>query len=111
MLYEVITDLKDKRILIAEDNEINMKVAVHAIEGFCPNVSLAYDGKQAVELFKKENFDYILMDVQMPVLNGIEATKQIREIEKQRPNGNPVRIIAMTANTLREDVEYRNNFV
>ena len=99
-------DLKDKRILIAEDNEINMKVAVHAIEGFCPNVSLAYDGKQAVELFKKENFDYILMDVQMPVLNGIEATKQIREIEKQRLNGNPVRIIAMTANTLREDVEY-----
>ena len=99
-------DLKDKRILIAEDNEINMKVAVHAIEGFCPNVSLAYDGKQAVELFRKEKFDYILMDVQMPVLNGIEATKQIREIEKQQPNGKSVRIIAMTANTLREDVEY-----
>ncbi len=99
-------DLQNKRIMIVEDNQINMKVALHSINGFCPNISLAYDGKQAVELFQKEAVDFILMDIQMPVLNGIEATKQIREIEKQRKVTNPVKIIAMTANTMKEDVEY-----
>lgn len=99
-------DLQNKRIMIVEDNHINMKVALHSINSFCPNISLAYDGKQAVELFQKEAVDFILMDIQMPVLNGIEATKQIREIEKQRKVTNPVKIIAMTANTMKEDVEY-----
>jgi PAS domain S-box-containing protein len=99
-------DLQNKRVMIVEDNHINMKVALHSINGFCPNICLAYDGKQAVELFQKEAVDFILMDIQMPVLNGIEATKQIREIEKQRNVTTPVKIIAMTANTMKEDVEY-----
>ncbi len=99
-------DLQNKRIMIVEDNHINMKVALHSINSFCPNICMAYDGKQAVELFQKEEIDLILMDIQMPVLNGIEATKQIREIEKQRKVTHPVKIIAMTANTMKEDVEY-----
>ncbi len=100
------TNLQNKRIMIVEDNQINMKVALHSINSFCPNICLAYDGRQAVELFRKEAVDFILMDIQMPVLNGIEATKQIREIEKQRKVTTPVKIIAMTANTMKEDVEY-----
>lgn len=100
------SDLQHKRILIVEDNPVNMKVALHSIDGICPNITLAYDGKQAVEEFQKEQVDFILMDIQMPVLNGIEATKQIREIERQSNVTSPVKIIAMTANTMKEDVEY-----
>ena len=99
-------DLKNKRIMIVEDNPINMKVALHSVNSFCPNVYLAYDGKQAVELFQQGEIDFILMDIQMPVLNGIEAAKQIRAIESRRKVANPVKIIAMTANTMKEDVEY-----
>ncbi len=99
-------DFKNKRILIAEDNKINMQVAVYSLKPYCSNIFMAFDGKEAVEIFSKERVDYILMDVQMPVMNGIEATMQIRQIEKQTNPGTPVKIIAMTANTMREDVEY-----
>ena len=75
-------DFKDKRIMIVEDNLINMKVAIHSLKPFCSNIFEAYDGKEAVELFKTEEIDYILMDIQLPVMNGIEATIIIREIEK-----------------------------
>ena len=99
-------DFKDKRIMIVEDNRINMKVAIHSLKPFCSNILEAYDGKEAVDLFKKEKIDYILMDIQLPVMNGIEATILIREMEKLQGIENPVKIIAMTANTMREDVEH-----
>lgn len=96
---------KDKRFLIVEDNEINMKVANFTLKSVSQHVFSAYNGLQAIELFKSEKIDYILMDIQMPVMNGIEATLKIREIERQQGVEVPVKIIAMTANTLREDVE------
>ncbi|MGD9929271.1 MAG: PAS domain-containing protein [Mangrovibacterium sp.] len=99
-------NLQDKRIMIVEDNQINMKVAQHSLDNLCPHVFLAFNGRQAVDLFEKEEIDFILMDIQMPVLNGIEATILIREIEKRRKVENPVKIIAMTANTMKEDVEH-----
>ncbi|WP_372775371.1 PAS domain-containing protein [Mangrovibacterium sp.] len=105
-LGEFKSDFKKKRIMIVEDNRINMKVAEHSLKDFCPNLTLAYNGKEAIDLFEKEQFDYILMDIQMPVMNGVEATKLIREMEQQRSTEKAVRIIAMTANTMKEDVEH-----
>lgn len=97
--------LREKHILIVEDNKVSMQVAYHSIKPHCSNIYKAYDGREALEIFKKEKIDYILMDIQMPEMNGIEATKEIREIESKRNETSPVKIIAMTANTLREDVE------
>ena len=94
-----------KRIMVVEDNLINMKVARHILKNFCSGLVMAANGKEAVDLFRTETFDYILMDIQMPVMNGIDATKQIREIEQIHQVQQPVRIIALTANALKEDVE------
>ena len=96
---------KEKCFLIAEDNEINMKVATFTLKSVSSHVLSAYNGQQAVDLFKSGMVDYIPMDIQMPVLNGIEATHKIRAFEKQQGIEVPVKIIAMTANTMREDVE------
>lgn len=96
---------RNKRFLIVEDNEINMKVAKFSLNMISNFVFSAYDGLEAIEIFKSENIDFILMDIQMPLLNGIEATHQIREMEKGLGVEKPVKIIAMTANTMREDVE------
>ena len=99
------SDYKDKRFLIVEDNEINMKVARFSLGAVSPYIFSASNGREAVDIFMKEKVDFILMDIQMPEMNGIEATVRIRELEKQQKVENPVKIIAMTANTLREDVE------
>lgn len=99
------TDYIDKCFLIAEDNEVNMKVANFTLKSFCHQILAAYNGQEAVDLFKSQHIDYILMDIQMPVMNGIEATLKIRELEKNQGVEKPVKIIAMTANTMREDVE------
>lgn len=96
---------RDKHFLIAEDNLVNMKVAQFALNEISQNVYPAVNGVEAINIFKNNPIDFILMDIQMPVMNGIEATLEIREFEKQRNAVNPVRIIAMTANTLREDIE------
>ena len=86
-----------------EDNEINMKVAELSVKTVTNNISKAENGKIAFELFIQHNFDIILMDVQMPVMNGYEATEKIREHEKSTDSDNPVKIIAMTANAMKED--------
>jgi CheY-like chemotaxis protein len=68
-------------------------------------VDVAQNGKIAVDMFKLKNYDIILMDVQMPEMNGIEATQLIRIIEENE-NRNPIFIAAMTANVLKEDIEH-----
>ncbi len=70
-------------------------------QGF--SVEVADNGKIAVEKFINNTYDLILMDIQMPVMDGIEATKIIREIEKTRGLAQPVTIIAITANALGEE--------
>ena len=92
---------KALRILLAEDNLINQKLAVRILEkqGWQPVV--ANNGKEAVELYERGGFDLILMDVQMPVMDGIEATEKIRKIEGSA--GGHVPIIALTANAFEED--------
>ncbi|MGC4365594.1 ATP-binding protein [Hydrogenophaga sp. R2] len=90
------------RILLAEDHPVNQKVAQIMLTKSGHTVEVAADGGQAVEAARRGGFDLILMDMQMPVLDGLEATRRIRaeEAEQQRPR---VTIIAMTANAREED--------
>ena len=101
-----IHTIKGKRILIAEDNELNAEIAKTVLEDVGALVTRVEDGQQAVELFKekpKGTFDAILMDLMMPVMDGYTATKEIRSLE--RSDSKTIPIIAMTANAFQEDAE------
>lgn len=93
------------KILLAEDNVINQKVAILNLEKLGHSVSVAPNGIKAVEMFKNEAFDAIFMDIQMPEMDGVEATAIIRDWEQKNGINNRIPIIAMTANTLRSDKE------
>jgi len=90
------------KVLLVEDNELNQLVATTFLESFSCSVTLANNGLEAVEFLKNKDFsfDIIFMDVQMPIMNGYEATKIIREELKL-----DIPIIAMTANAMKEDIE------
>ncbi len=90
-------------ILIAEDNFINQKVAIAILKQIGHKIEVADNGKIAVTMHKKNKFDIILMDIQMPVMDGFEATKLIREFEQELPDEEKVKIIALTANAMKED--------
>jgi len=92
---------KSLRILLAEDNQINQKVFSLMLGKKGHNVNIAENGKQAIERLKDNEYDVIFMDVQMPEMDGYEATRRIREIEKEK--GGHIPIIAVTACVLRDD--------
>ena len=101
-----IHTIKGKRILIAEDNELNAEIAKTVLEDVGALITRVEDGQQAVELFKEKpagTFDAILMDLMMPVMDGYTATKEIRSLE--RSDSKTIPIIAMTANAFQEDAE------
>lgn len=85
-------------IMIAEDNVINLKIAVRMLEKMGHRVLAVNNGEQAVEMYTKHELDLILMDVQMPVVDGFEATRMIRNIEKNTGKFTP--ILALTAHAL-----------
>ncbi|WP_243546969.1 hybrid sensor histidine kinase/response regulator [Pseudodesulfovibrio tunisiensis] len=87
------------RILLVEDNEINQQVARELLEGAGASVTIAASGGEAVRMAHADNFDLILMDIQMPGMNGLEATETLR----QDPDFTPIPIIAMTAHALSGD--------
>lgn len=89
------------RILLAEDNVVNQKLAVRLLEKRGHSVVLAATGRAALSLLEKQGFDLILMDVQMPEMDGFEATAEIRAGEKNR--GGHMPIIAMTAHAMKGD--------
>jgi PAS domain S-box-containing protein len=91
------------KILLAEDNPINQKVALHLLQKRGHTVTVAENGQEALEKFKTGDFDLILMDVQMPVMNGFEATQKIREMEKE--TGRHIPVVAMTAHAMKGDRE------
>ena len=95
---------KAGRILLAEDNELNQEIAVEILGGAGFTTEVAENGKIAVEMLQRSDPGYyqlVLMDVQMPVMSGYEAVREIRQLENQRLAGIPV--IAMTANAFEED--------
>ncbi len=98
-------ELKNKglHILIAEDNLVNQKLAAKLLEKQGHTSLIANNGREAVEAWETEAFDAVLMDMQMPVMDGLEATKEIRA--KERELGKHITIIAMTANAMTGDRE------
>ena len=96
--------IKGLHILLAEDNELNMEIAEFVLQNVGADVTKAWNGQEAVELFRKSEpggFDTILMDIMMPVMNGYEATKMIRSLDRE--DAKTIPIIAMTANAFTED--------
>jgi signal transduction histidine kinase/DNA-binding response OmpR family regulator len=91
------------KVLLAEDNEINTLLARTILEQVGFQVTCTVTGRQAVEAFCTEPFDLVLMDMQMPEMDGLEATRRIRSLEAGRTRRIP--IIAMTANAMRRDRE------
>ena len=89
------------RILLAEDNAVNQRLAVRILEKRGHKVSVAGDGRQALRALQDGVFDLVLMDIQMPELDGLETTAAIRESE--RSTGKHQRIVAMTANAMKGD--------
>jgi signal transduction histidine kinase/response regulator RpfG family c-di-GMP phosphodiesterase len=102
---EIIRNETEKKFkaLLCEDNEVNMKVVTTILKRLNIEVELAENGQEAVNKFIHVKYDFILMDCMMPVMDGFEATKKIREIEKEREEKNPVLIFALTANVSAED--------
>ena len=101
---EVTASIRGLNILLVEDNELNMEIAEFVIQSEGASVVKAWNGQEAVEAFEKSapgEFDVILMDVMMPVMNGYEATKTIRTMD--RSDAKKIPIIAMTANAFVED--------
>jgi CheY-like chemotaxis protein/anti-sigma regulatory factor (Ser/Thr protein kinase) len=91
------------RILVADDNEINRQIVSALLEPFGAEVTLACDGREAVEAFARAPFDLVLMDIQMPGMNGVQATRAIRTAEAC--DGRPsTPILALSANVMTHQV-------
>jgi CheY-like chemotaxis protein len=106
-----IVDISNKTILLAEDNALNFTLVKKILSGYNVNLLHAWNGKEAVEIFKKnKTIDLVLMDLKMPIMDGFEALKRIKEINKE------MQILAQTAHVLENDkVEIRlagfNDFI
>jgi PAS domain S-box-containing protein len=91
------------QILVAEDNPVNQQLALHLLERRGHSATVAENGREALAAIEKHNFDLVLMDVQMPEMGGLEATRAIRE--KEKSTGEHLPIVAMTAHAMQGDRE------
>ncbi len=96
---------KRRKVLLAEDNPVNVEVASAMLEGLGLDVSRACNGEEALHSVQADDFDLILMDCQMPVMDGFAATNEIRRHEQQHGRARSLPIIAITANALQGDRE------
>jgi len=105
-----VSDNKElyKNILLVEDNIINQKLtkAILDRQGF--NVDTASNGKIGVDKYRQNNYDLVLMDIQMPVMDGYESSRLIREYEKLNPLKKPATIIAVSANSDKDNLSKLN---
>jgi two-component system sensor histidine kinase/response regulator len=92
-----------QRVLLAEDNQVNQFLALAILQQSGHTVTLARNGREAVDAYLKDEFDLVLMDVQMPEQSGLEATRRIRDHEAM--HGGHIPIIAMTAHAMKGDRE------
>ncbi|MCF2145068.1 ATP-binding protein [Desmonostoc muscorum LEGE 12446] len=107
--YENNCDFSDRdcpklRILLTEDNLVNQKIALKQLKNLGYSADVANNGQEALEILEKIPYDLILMDCQMPILDGLETTKEIHRWEERRfASGRRPVVIAMTANAMKED--------
>ena len=102
--------LEGKQILLVEDNEINMEIAEFYLKELGIVVDKAWNGKEAIDKFEESapgTYDLILMDIMMPVMDGLEATRRIRTCT--HPRGATVPIIAISANAFADDIQKAKN--
>ena len=97
-------NVRARRVLLAEDNIVNQRVAVGLLKRRGHHVTVVENGQEAVDAVEREQFDIVLMDLQMPVMGGLEATKAIREREREMSRDR-LRIVAMTAHAMQGDRE------
>jgi len=93
------------KILLVEDNLMNQKVVMFNLKKLNCDITPVTNGKEALENFKNNSYDLILMDIMLPEMNGYDITIEIRKFEKLNEVKNPVTIIALTANTYENDKE------
>jgi len=93
------------RILLVEDNPVNQRVAQRTLQKLAADVTIANNGAEALERIAESAYDAVLMDCQMPVMDGFTATRRIRELERTNPRAKRLPIIALTANVMSEDRE------
>jgi PAS domain S-box-containing protein len=91
------------RVLLVEDNHVNQRVAQRLLQNMLIDVTIANNGAEALERLATNSFDLVLMDCQMPVMDGFTATVQIREAERSRGSGARLPVVALTANVMSED--------
>ena len=91
------------KILLVEDNILNQRIVLFSLKKYNHEVTIANNGLEAVEKFNESEFDVILMDIMMPVMDGLEATVKIREVEIMKHSERRTPIIALTANTMDND--------
>ncbi len=97
------SEINNIKVLIAEDNPINQKLLARLLQKISIDFTIVSNGEEAVIAFRKDKYDIVFMDIHMPVMDGLEATRLIRNENKSLNYG--VKIIAMTANIMKEDLD------
>ena len=100
---QLIPHSRSLRVLLAEDSKVNQKLAIAILEKWGHRITVAHNGQEAVQMWEHGDFDVVLMDVQMPLCDGLDATRRIRQREAGSTRHIP--IVAMTAHALKGDEE------